>query len=172
MIQYVYIWMTFMVITALWGKWCGLRSKWVSHPGAWPTGVFKKRSKCTLLTLAPSNFLTSCVGIVKIGVQAFFQKPGDLFDAPLLHILHELLQVGLMEGDKGVRRENGLWWGGWRGRRKRQLWLAHSRLVWLTPFNNAAARWKLNSLRNSLPAREGFMSLLSSYQTNGACGRR
>ncbi len=57
-----------------------------------------------------TDFLTSCVWIMEVGVQAFFQEPWDLFSAPLLHILHKLLQVCLMEGDKGTGR------GGSKGR--------------------------------------------------------
>lgn len=38
---------------------------------------------------------------MEVGVQAFFQEPWDLFSVPLLHVLHKLLQVCLMEGDKG-----------------------------------------------------------------------
>lgn len=68
---------------------------------------------------------------MEVGVQTFFQEPRDLFDVPLLHILHKLLQVRLMEGDKGTGE-----------RMKRHLWLGDVRLVWLGMFNNAAKRWK------------------------------
>lgn len=45
-------------------------------------------------------FLTSCVWIVEVGVQAFVQEPCQLLNTPLLHILHKLLQICLMEADK------------------------------------------------------------------------
>ena len=49
------------------------------------------------------NRLTSCVRIVEVGVQALLQELGELLCAPLLNILHKLLQVGLSEGREGGR---------------------------------------------------------------------
>lgn len=78
------------------------------------------------------HFLTSCVWIMEVWVQAFFQEPWHLFSAPLLNIFHKLLQVRLMEGEM-------------RKQRKRQLWSGDVRLMWKRLFNNAEKRWKLKS---------------------------
>ncbi len=64
----------------------------------------RKAEQGTYRIILLTDFLTSCVWIMEVGVQAFFQKPWNLFSVPLLHILHKLLQVCLMEKDKGVGR--------------------------------------------------------------------
>lgn len=46
--------------------------------------------------------LTSCLWVLEIRIEPFLQELGDLFDVPLLHIFHELLQVCL--GTRGASR--------------------------------------------------------------------
>lgn len=68
---------------------------------------------------SPAHSHTSCVWIVEVWVQAFIQEPWNLFDVPLLHMLHKLLQICLMEGDGGE---------GDGGKQRERQWLGDVRL--------------------------------------------
>lgn len=64
----------------------------------------REKEEKTYTYLGYRNFHTSCVWIMEVGVQAFIQKPWNLFCVSLLDILHKLFQISLMEIDKGKGR--------------------------------------------------------------------